>query len=78
MLLWLEHRPAAAAPIQPLAWKLPYATDVALKKKKKAPRQSKPDVMEEQQGGCKWAREGLEEVMSEGTEGLMPRACGPW
>ena len=26
---------AAAAPIQPLAWKLPYAAGVALKKKKK-------------------------------------------
>ena len=23
-LLWLWHRPAAAAPIHPLAWKLPY------------------------------------------------------
>ena len=33
-LLWLWRRPAAAAPIQPLAWKLPYATDVFLKSKK--------------------------------------------
>ena len=33
MCLWC--RPAAAAPIQPLGWKLPYAADVALKKKKK-------------------------------------------
>ena len=32
MLLWLW--PAAAAPIQPLAWELPYASGVALKKKK--------------------------------------------
>ena len=32
-LLWLWCRPAAAAPIQPLAWELPYAT--ALKKKNK-------------------------------------------
>ena len=24
MLLWLWHRPAAVAPIQPLAWNLPY------------------------------------------------------
>ena len=33
-LLWLWHRLAAAAPIQPLAWEPPNATDVALKKKK--------------------------------------------
>ena len=33
--LWLWHRPAAVAPIQPLAWELPYALAVALKKKKK-------------------------------------------
>ena len=31
-LLWLQCRPAAAAPIQPLAWELPYAAPVALKK----------------------------------------------
>ena len=35
MLLWLWHRPAAAAPILFLAWELPYATGVALGKKKK-------------------------------------------
>ena len=29
------HRPAAVAPIWPLAWELPHATDVALKAKKK-------------------------------------------
>ena len=35
-LLWLSCRWAAvAAPIQPLAWELPYATGMALKKKKK-------------------------------------------
>ena len=33
--MWLWSRPAAAAPICPLAWELPYATGVALKKKKK-------------------------------------------
>ena len=32
VLLWLWHRPAATAPIQPVAWKLPHATGVALKK----------------------------------------------
>ena len=33
VLLWLWRRPAATAPIQLLHWKLPYATDVALKNK---------------------------------------------
>ena len=35
VLLWLWCRVAAAAPIRPLAWELPYAAGVALKKKKK-------------------------------------------
>ena len=33
--LWLWCRPAAAAPIRPLAWELPYASGVALERKKK-------------------------------------------
>ena len=33
ILLWLWHRPAAVALIQPLAWKLPYASCTALKNK---------------------------------------------
>ena len=33
VLLW--HRPAAAVPIPPLAWELPYAAGLAVKKKKK-------------------------------------------
>ena len=33
LLLW--HRPAAIAPIQPLAWELTCAAGVALKKKKR-------------------------------------------
>ena len=32
MLLWLWCRPVVTAPIQPLAWELPYAMDMALKK----------------------------------------------
>ena len=35
-LLWLLCRPAAAAPIWPVAWELPYATHSALKRKKKS------------------------------------------
>ena len=35
-MLWLWGRPAAVAPIRPLAWGLPYATpSVALKRKRK-------------------------------------------
>ena len=34
-LLWLWWRPAAVVPIPPLAWELPYAMGVALKRKKK-------------------------------------------
>ena len=33
-LLWLWYRPAAAAPIQTLAWELPYVAGVALKRRK--------------------------------------------
>ena len=32
VLLWLWHRPAAVAPIRPLAWEPPYAAGVALKR----------------------------------------------
>ena len=33
-LLWLWRRPAALAPIRPLAWEPPYASGVALKRQK--------------------------------------------
>ena len=33
-LLWLRRRLAAVVPIRPLAWELPYAADVAVKRKK--------------------------------------------
>ena len=35
VLLWLWRRPAAVAPIRPLAWESPYAVGAGLKKKKK-------------------------------------------
>ena len=41
-LLWLRCRPAAAAPIGPLAWEISYAVVVALKSKKK----KKKDIQE--------------------------------
>ena len=34
-LLWLWHRPAATAPMRPLAWEPPYAAGAALKNKTK-------------------------------------------
>ena len=34
-LVLLQHRLAAVAPIQSLAWEIPYATDMALKNKQK-------------------------------------------
>ena len=37
-MLWLWRRPEAAAPIQPLAWELPYAMGKALKRQKKKER----------------------------------------
>ena len=33
-LLWLWYRPAATAPIRPLAWEPPYASETALEKAK--------------------------------------------
>ena len=33
-LLWLWYRPAAVAPIGPLAWEPPYAVGAALKRQK--------------------------------------------
>ena len=39
--LWLWHRPAAAAPMGPLAWEPPYASGAALKRKRKERRKRK-------------------------------------
>ena len=40
-LLWLWCRPAASAPIRPLAWEPPYATGATLKKKNKKQNKTK-------------------------------------
>ena len=40
VLLWLWCRPAAVAPIRPLAWELPYATGCGPKKKKKKKKET--------------------------------------
>ena len=41
MLLWLWHRLVATAPTGALAWELPYAGGVALKRKKKKKKRAK-------------------------------------
>ena len=41
ILLWLWHRPAAVAPIQPLSSELPYARSAALKTKTKKKEKKK-------------------------------------
>ena len=40
-LLWLWCRPAAAAPIRPLAWEPPYAMGAALKRQKRPKKRKK-------------------------------------
>ena len=45
VLPWLWRRPAAAAPIRPLAQKFPYAANVAVKRKKKSYRIITPDML---------------------------------
>ena len=40
VLLWLWRRPAATAPMRPLAWNPPYAMGAALKKKRQKQKQN--------------------------------------
>ena len=42
LLLW--HRPAARAPIRPLAWELPYALGTALKEQKTKDQKKKKNA----------------------------------
>ena len=46
-LLWLWYRPAATAPIGPLAWELPYATDVVLEKTRRQKKKKKKERLRE-------------------------------
>ena len=64
-LLRLWCRRAATAPIPPLAWELPYATGVALKRKKKGKRERK--------GGRK---EGRQSPQDESQHYLPTRKVG--
>ena len=42
-LLWLSHRPVAAAPFGPLAWEPPYAAGAALGKAKRQRKKKKKE-----------------------------------
>ena len=70
VLPWLWHRAAAAASIQPLAWELPYAAGVALKRKKE--RQ-----MEGRKGGREGGREGRKSFDSKLSAGFWVPNSAP-
>ena len=52
--LWLWCRPAAAALIGPLAWELPYASGVTLKKREREREAREREREREQEYGIKW------------------------
>ena len=54
VLLWLCCRLAAAAPIGPLTWELPYVAGAALKKKKKKKKKKRERETKKEKG---WSRE---------------------
>ena len=70
LLLWLWHKLAAAAPIQPLAWELPYVLGMALKRKKG----------KEEKKGEGWAEGDLTKIhVGDVTmEARVTRGKGPW
>ena len=51
-LLWLWYRPAAIAPIRPLAWEFPFATSAALKSKKKKKKRKKMKITHNFRDNC--------------------------
>ena len=56
MLLWLWCRPAATAPIRPLAWEPPYAVVAALKRQKTKDRERKKERKKGRKEGRKEGR----------------------
>ena len=50
-VLWVWCKPAATAPIRPLAWEPPYATGSALKRQKKKERKERERVAFEYEQG---------------------------
>ena len=53
-LLWLWCRPVAAAPIQPLAWELPYTAGAALKRKEKKKKKKRINQIQREVLLCPW------------------------
>ena len=51
-LLWLWHRAAAVAPIQPLAWDIPYAAGAALKSTHTQKERNDTYVLKDKQEPC--------------------------
>ena len=63
-LLWLWCRSAAAAPIQLLAWELPYAMDAALKRKKCELLITSNNVDESQNSYGEWRKSYQKKIYS--------------
>ena len=66
-LLWLWCRLAAAAPMRPLAWELPYTVGAALKRKRKKKKKKKEKRKKEKRNSRKpsklsWVGDGLSAV----------------
>ena len=68
-LLWLWWRPAATAPIPPLAWELPCAVGAALKSKKKQESKKTREREREKEG----RKEGRKERKEERKKGKRKR-----
>ena len=75
-LMWLWCRPAAGALIQPLAWQLPYATGVALNKKKK--EKKRKDRWSHQDAVATHIPVRNGEGGREGEKEETPPACPAW
>ena len=64
MLLWLWCRPAAAVPIQPLAWELPNAPGAALNSKSKTKQKTHNDLKVQYRKICLGENESQNNVHS--------------
>ena len=69
VLLWLWHRLAAVAMIQPLVWELPYATGVTLKNKQTQKKAKQKKENERNKGKKRKQEKGRKEEKEGGKEG---------
>ena len=53
-MLWLWRRPAATAPIQPLAWEHPYVAGAALKRQKTKNNNNNKKIKKDKNKKIKW------------------------